>query len=204
MQNWAGQNENTGTLHYSTNIEPKILEKLADAKHVSFGDANEYMVKLNATGSWYGDVNNPAVLGPLRLSGSNSPTSTRVWKVSSLGTGKTHFYALTHGFSFHFDDEVERDPQHPLTKVIREFASNGSWRILKSSALCPWDPQYFFLNFQQEGSTIIQRRWNLPPEMNQKLKELKDLSETPEEQNALVTHEQDQMQYFDKTAPVNY
>ncbi|KAF8885976.1 hypothetical protein BD779DRAFT_646224 [Infundibulicybe gibba] len=131
MQNWAGQNENTGTLHYSTNIEPKILEKLADAKHVSFGDANEYIVKLNATGSWYGDVNNLAVLESLASLRKQLPDFDARLEGIIIGHGKTHFYALTHGFSFHFDDEVERDPQHPLTKVIREFASNGSWRILK-------------------------------------------------------------------------
>ncbi|KAF8885975.1 hypothetical protein BD779DRAFT_645946 [Infundibulicybe gibba] len=47
---------------------------------VSFGNANEYVVKLN-DGSWYGNVNDPAIMESLA-----SLISMRGWRVSSLGT----------------------------------------------------------------------------------------------------------------------
>ncbi|KAF8868533.1 hypothetical protein BD779DRAFT_1481365 [Infundibulicybe gibba] len=185
MENWVGHNVVTGKLCYSPNIEPEILKQLANAEHVSFGDANEYIVKLN-DGSWYGNINNPAVLESLASLRKEISEFDAQLESIVIGHGKNHFYALTQGFLFYFDDELGRDPNHPLVKVIREFVdSGGSWRILRSSVLCPWDSQYFFLNFQQEGSTVVQRRWNLPLEMGQKMQNLRGLSETPEEQSGI-------------------
>ncbi|KAF8885977.1 hypothetical protein BD779DRAFT_1786687 [Infundibulicybe gibba] len=198
MQDWVGLNDATGERHYSDNIAPEILKQLANAEHVSFGDANEYIVNLESVGAWYGNIDNPAVLESLASLRKQVPDFDARLEGIIIGHGKNHFYALTHGFVFHLDDELERDPRHPLTKVVREFQSAGSWRILKSSTLCPWDPRYFFLNFQEEGSTVIQRRWNLPPEMEQKMQELRDLVETPEEQRALLAHEQMQMAYLEQ------
>jgi hypothetical protein len=74
-----------------------------------------------------------------------------------------------------------------VKQTIQEFseqtkADGVPWLIQKGSSLCQYDSRYFFLAFKQENNPTIQYRWNLPPEMNSKLEDLRRVADLPEEQ----------------------
>jgi hypothetical protein len=56
------------------------------------------------------------------------------------------------------------------------------WCIERGSTLCFYDSRYFFLKFKRPGESGIKMHWNLPPHMNEKYHELRNLAEQPEEQ----------------------
>ncbi|KAF8885974.1 hypothetical protein BD779DRAFT_1531866 [Infundibulicybe gibba] len=183
MENWVAYNRMTAKRYFSPGLEPGIRDQLlgiqSNVKHVSFGDADfgEFVVTRYYSSAWYGRLRSP-LLAESKTLQRDRPNFDGHLEAIIIGQGENHIYALTNGFVAYFDDAVDADPDHPLPKIVNEFAGDNSpWRILPDSALCPWDSHYFFLNFQQAGSNIIQRRWNLPAEMGEKVQELRAIME---------------------------
>ncbi|KAF8885973.1 hypothetical protein BD779DRAFT_1673418 [Infundibulicybe gibba] len=150
MDNWVGHNSTLAKKHYSNSLEPTITEKLGDAKFVSFGGGRLHC-EAEQRRRWFGNVDNPTVLGTIASLRQQMPDFDARLEGVIFGNGKNHLYMLTQGFVFYLDENTERKPDHPLVKVIRQFLTSGSWKILPSSTLCPWDDRYYFLNFQEEG-----------------------------------------------------
>ncbi|KAF7378439.1 hypothetical protein MSAN_00270800 [Mycena sanguinolenta] len=89
-------------------------------------------------------------------------------------------FDLTGGFYVFLDEETENEIEHPLTKVMLEF--DEGWCIEPGSTLCPYSDRYLFLKFKQPNDNVIQMRWSLPDFMAQKLAELQQLTQSPEDQ----------------------
>jgi hypothetical protein len=59
---------------------------------------------------------------------------------------------------------------------------SDGWCIERGSTLCFYDSRYFFLKFRRPGEILVKMHWNLPPNMNTKSAELKEVAKQPEEQ----------------------
>ena len=72
-------------------------------------------------------------------------------------------------------------------QAIKPFDEDNTqvWIVDKGSSMCLYDDRYYFLKFKKDNSGTIQLRYNLPPAMDQKLKELVELARTPEEQQGV-------------------
>ncbi|KAJ6560608.1 hypothetical protein DFH09DRAFT_1279568 [Mycena vulgaris] len=64
--------------------------------------------------------------------------------------------------------------------VLVEFGQG--WCLEPGSTLCPYSDRYFFLKFKKPKENVIQMRWSLPDLMSQQLAELKEQTESPEDQ----------------------
>ncbi|KAJ7123939.1 hypothetical protein C8R43DRAFT_1111785, partial [Mycena crocata] len=97
-----------------------------------------------------------------------------------FGHDKSHIFLTVGGFIADVNEETKNDPDHPLTKVLLEF--DEGWCLQPGSMLCPYSDRYFFLKFKKPNDSVIQSRWSLPDLMAQKLSELKELANSPEDQ----------------------
>ncbi|KAJ6576870.1 hypothetical protein DFH09DRAFT_1450411 [Mycena vulgaris] len=102
-----------------------------------------------------------------------------------FGKGKTHIYLFRGGFMADLDDDDVASEDHPLYKVFMLY--DEGWCIERGSTLCLYDSRFYFLKFGQSGTKI---HWNLPPQMDVKLRELQAIAKQPEEQTALMQKDQ--------------
>ncbi|KAJ6568850.1 hypothetical protein B0H19DRAFT_1256555 [Mycena capillaripes] len=190
LETWVSYNTATGKFHFNGNINQDIRDHLsgangkAAAEFVSFPDCDDpahHFVKCKNTGVWNAFLNDYFVQ-ILKKAGTVADNFDAGLTGMLFGKGKTYILMLKGGFSADVDDdEVTSDPEeHPLYKVLMEY-SDG-WCVERGSTLCFYDSRYFFLKFKRPGESVIQMRWNLPPNMNAKLAELREEAEQPEEQ----------------------
>ncbi|KAJ7828359.1 hypothetical protein B0H14DRAFT_3873320 [Mycena olivaceomarginata] len=189
LDTWVSHNTATGKFHFNGNINQDIRDHLsgvngkAAAEFLSFPDCDDpahYFVKCKNAGVWNAFLKDYFVQ-ILRTAGTVAENFDAGLTGMLFGKGKTYILMLKGGFSADVDDdEVTSEEEHPLYKVLMEY-SNG-WCIERGSTLCFYDSRYFFLKFKRPGESVVQMRWNLPPNMNAKLAELREVAEQPEEQ----------------------
>ncbi|KAF7339157.1 hypothetical protein MVEN_01992800 [Mycena venus] len=92
------------------------------------------------------------------------------------------------GFTANLDDDEISLEEHPLRKVLEQYSEG--WCIERASTLCFYDSRYFFIKFKRPNDNQIMMHWNLPPHMNEKLRELQELAQQPEEKITLKQENQ--------------
>lgn len=118
-----------------------------------------------------------------------------------LGKGSTMVFMFAGAFSYYTDDEAEGGKlekvsnisvmhlslcvvetfDHHFNQIMDQYVHRQPpWTIERSSVLCPWNSDYFFLKFKDTQSSKIMMHWNLPPNMDAHLKELWEAAESPE------------------------
>ncbi|KAJ7809195.1 hypothetical protein B0H14DRAFT_2608257 [Mycena olivaceomarginata] len=102
------------------------------------------------------------------------------------------------GFLADLDDDEVPSEEHPLHKLYSPFTrywySITAGASSAASTLCFYDSRYFFLKFKRPGDSQIQMNWNLPPNMDGKLRALQNAAQQPEEQmgrksNIVIVHD---------------
>jgi ribosome maturation protein Sdo1 len=70
---------------------------------------------------------------------------------------------------------------------VKEFDEDTerTWIIDKGSSMCLYDDRYFMLKIKESNRSSFKLIYNLPPAMDEKLKELIELARTPEEQQGM-------------------
>ncbi|KAJ7812328.1 hypothetical protein B0H14DRAFT_3150394 [Mycena olivaceomarginata] len=196
LDTWVSHNTVTGKFHFNGNINQDIRDHLSGAngkaapEFVSFPDCDNpahYFVKGKSVGVWNAFLDDYFVQ-KLRKTGADVKDFDAGLTGVLLGKGKTYILMFQASFLGDVDDDEVTSEDHPLYKVLVEY-SDG-WCIERGSTLCFYDPRYFFLKFRRPGESLIQMHWNLPPNLNAKLAELREVAEQPEEQIALMQEEQ--------------
>ncbi|KAJ7901158.1 hypothetical protein B0H14DRAFT_2330756 [Mycena olivaceomarginata] len=188
LDTWVSHNTATGKFHFDGGINQDIRDHLsgangkAAAEFVSFPDCNNpghYFVKGKSAGVWNAFLDDYFVQ-KLRKTGAEVKDFDAGLTGVLFGKGKTYILMFQAGFLADVDDDEVNSEDHPLYKVLVEY-SDG-WCIERGSTLCFYDSRYFFLKFRRPGESLVKMHWNLPPNMNAKLAELREVAEQPEEQ----------------------
>ncbi|KAJ7812290.1 hypothetical protein B0H14DRAFT_3752674 [Mycena olivaceomarginata] len=175
LDTWVSHNTATGKFHFNGNINQDIRDHLSGANGKAAAESF-----------------------PFRIATMPRPTSEKNGAEVKdfdagltgmlFGKGKTSHSHVPGRLPADVDDDEVTSEDHPLYKVLVEY-SDG-WCVERGSTLCFYDSRYFFLKFRRPGESLVKMHWNLPPNMNAKLAELREVAEQPEEQIALNQEEQ--------------
>ncbi|KAJ6489934.1 hypothetical protein C8R45DRAFT_992162 [Mycena sanguinolenta] len=200
LGSWITHNVATGKFHFNANINQDIRDHLsgvngkAAANFVSFpncSDPGHFFVKGKNTGAWNASLDNYFIQKLNVARGEVANFDTGLTSIL-FGKGKTYILMFQAGFLADLDEDEVSSEEHPLYKVLAQY-SDG-WCIERGSSLCFYDSRFFYLKFKRPGQSEIKMHWNLPINMNEKLLELRQLAEQPEEKAALMQEEQAWMQ----------
>ncbi|KAJ6555957.1 hypothetical protein B0H19DRAFT_1151631 [Mycena capillaripes] len=180
---YIAKNDNRKQFCHSTGLSEDLIGhvKANVASFITLGSDDNYFIKHN--NGWN------ARLLPKHLT-NISKLKPQVANFDSairgllFGHEQTHIFLFVGGFMADLNEETQNDAEHPLTKVMIEF--DEGWCLEPGSTLCPYSDRYFFLKFKKPNDTVIQTRWSLPDPMSQKLAELQQLAESPEDQMFLT------------------
>ncbi|KAJ6609583.1 hypothetical protein B0H10DRAFT_2438462 [Mycena sp. CBHHK59/15] len=195
LETWVDFNVATDKFHFNLGIKQDIRNHLSGANgkfavdFVSFPDSDDpghYFVNGKAPGAWTAELPNYFIEKLTEMQREN-PNFDTALEGMLFGKGKTHIYQFSGGFMADLDDEIT--VEHPVYKTLSEF-SGGGWCIERGSTLCFYDSRFYYLKFKQPGASTVQMRWNLPQNMSDKLAELKEVAQSPEEQMALIQEDQ--------------
>ncbi|KAJ7500977.1 hypothetical protein B0H11DRAFT_1993232 [Mycena galericulata] len=194
LDTWVDFNVATNEFHFA-NIGQDIRDHLSGtngkvaAEFVTFSDDPDpahFFLKGKQYAWWSAKLNDGLIQGIVGQQKSIQGFDASVTGVL-FGKGQTFITMLSGGFVANLDSDA-RDPDHALKKVLTEFSQG--WCIERGSTLCFYDSTYFFLKFKQPGGNTIQMRWNLPPDIAAKLEELREIAQSPEEQQLLIQEDQ--------------
>ncbi|KAJ6569804.1 hypothetical protein DFH09DRAFT_1362972 [Mycena vulgaris] len=190
LDTWVSYNMATAKFHFNGNINQDIRDHLsgangkAAAEFVSFPDYDDpahYFVKCKDAGVWNAFLAD-YFAQKLRKTAADVEGFDAGLTGMLFGKGKTYILMFPGGFLADVDDdEITSGPEeHPLYKVLVEH--RDGWCIVRGSTLCFYDSRYFYLKFKRPGESEIRMHWNLPPNMNAKLAELREEAQQPEDQ----------------------
>ncbi|KAF7349960.1 hypothetical protein MVEN_01297100 [Mycena venus] len=195
---WVSYNDATENMHFNTGINQTVLDHLSGvngkfgAEYVSFPgneDPAHYFVKGRGQSQWSGYLDDYFIAKLLKAQ-KEVPNFDADLTGILFGKGKTFIIMSKTGFTAHLDDDEipSSSEEHPLRKVLEQYSEG--WCIDRASTLCFYDSKYFFIKFRGPGESQIMMHWNLPPHMNEKLRELQELMQQPEEKLTLTQEDQ--------------
>ncbi|KAJ7638051.1 hypothetical protein B0H17DRAFT_1216905 [Mycena rosella] len=181
---YVARNDNRKQFCHSTNISQELLDHLKThgATLITLGPDDTYFIKHNK--GWNARLPLTELQHLNHLKPHIGAKFDSAIRGLLFGHGQTHIFLLAGGFLANLSEETKKDLEHPLTKVLLEF--DEGWSMEPGSTLCPYSDRYFFLKFKKPNDTVIHTRWCLPELMTQKLAELKELTESPEDQMSLT------------------
>ncbi|KAJ7096561.1 hypothetical protein B0H15DRAFT_962595 [Mycena belliarum] len=200
-QTWVNHNIATDKFHFNADINQDIKDHLSGlngkfaSDFVSFPDSDNpghYFVKGKDDGAWNAVLPNYFIEELSKMQREVENFDLGLTGIL-FGMGKTHICLFKGGFTADLDDEYITSTDHPLYKVLLQYNDSG-YCIERGSTLCLYDSRYFFLKFKKPGESTYNLSWNLPPAIAQKLAELKETAQKPEEQMALMQEDQMWMQ----------
>lgn len=200
--------------HFDKELDPVIRAHLegSDGKppsnYVTFpSEAGSYFIKHVARGGWFANLEPPYINRVTEMREKYDAFDLGLTGIV-FGKDTTHIYVHETGFVAFLCDEAQ-DPGHILHKVcfclysksylsippaqtLAEFSemnvddnSGTPWLLLPRSQLCTYDSRYFFLAFKKSDSHMVQYRWNLPEEMNDRFDDLRRTAELPDERHGM-------------------
>ncbi|KAJ7638050.1 hypothetical protein B0H17DRAFT_1106375 [Mycena rosella] len=181
---YIAKNDNREQFCHSTDISEELLNHLKTngATFVTLGPDDTYFIKHNK--GWHARLPPKQLENVTALKPQVGPNFDSAIRGLLFGHDQSHIFLFAGGFISDLNEETQKDAEHPLTKVLTEF--DEGWCIEPGSTLCPYSDRFFFLKFKQPKDTVIQMRWSLPNLMSEKLAELKQLAESPEDQMFLT------------------
>ncbi|KAJ7342510.1 hypothetical protein DFH08DRAFT_874429 [Mycena albidolilacea] len=185
---WTSYDVATAKFHFNGNINQTIRDHISGvngkvaADFISFPDSEDpafYFVKGKKEGAWTAFLPDYYIQ---KLTASKAEITNFDAGLTGMlfGKGKSFILMFKAGFVADLDDDEVSTEDHPLYKVLVQYGEG--WCIERGSTLCFYDSRYFFLKFKRPGESGIKMHWNLPPHMNEKYHELRNLAEQPEEQ----------------------
>ncbi|KAJ7616153.1 hypothetical protein DFH06DRAFT_1239276 [Mycena polygramma] len=188
------------SLHSNANICKDLRDHLsgtngkASVEFVSFPDdedASHFFVKGKNPGVWNAILNDYFVQ---HLVGKQAAVPNFDAGITGMlfGKGKTYIVMFRGGFGADFDEDEVTTEDHPLYKVLAQYAQG--WCIERGSTLCFYDSRYFYLKFKKPGDSRTTMHWNLPPKLAEQFQQLREEAQKPEEQIALMQDERVWMQ----------
>ncbi|KAJ7139299.1 hypothetical protein C8R44DRAFT_764193 [Mycena epipterygia] len=184
-EKFIGYNDFRKQFCHSPDISEDLLNHIraSGATFVTLGNDDTYFIKHN-NGGWNARLPNTHLQKFNDLKPHVGANFDKAIRGILFGHEQSHIFLFSGGFVGYLNAETQQDPDHPLTKVLVEFGQG--WCLEPGSTLCPYSDRYFFLKFKKPKETVIQMRWSLPPLMSQKLAELKEQTESPEDQAFLA------------------
>lgn len=194
-------------VHYSLKANSDLCQhiKSSQCEFATFSqDPDSYFIKHKSRGSWSAHFEEPHISAIVQLR-ENMKHFDLGLKWIIFGYGGTHIYQFETGFMLYAQGRHE-DPEHPLCKVSPSFLlsyfqkksmsslqalkkfdddTEHTWTVDKGSSLCLYDDRYYILRVKESDSSTSELVYNLPPAMDEKLKELIELARTPEEQQGM-------------------
>ncbi|KAJ7342515.1 hypothetical protein DFH08DRAFT_240518 [Mycena albidolilacea] len=195
LDTWISYNTATTNFHFNR-VNQDIADHLsgangkAAAAFVSFPDSTDpayYFVTGKDHATWNAFLDDYLIQKLSEAKTLVGATFDAALTGMLFGKGRTHIFTFQTGFLADLDDDEVPSEEHPLHKVLVQY--NG-WCIERGSTLCFYDSRYFFLKFKRPGDSQIQMNWNLPPNMDAKLRALQNAAQQPEEQMALMQESQ--------------
>lgn len=194
---WVAHDYVTEHYHFDKELDPVIRTHLegSDGKppsnYVTFpSEAGSYFIKHVARGGWFANLEPPYINRVTEMREKYDAFDLGLTGIV-FGKDTTHIYVHETGFVAFLCDEAQ-DPGHILHKTLAEFSemnvddnSGTPWLLLPRSQLCTYDSRYFFLAFKKSDSHMVQYRWNLPEEMNDRFDDLRRTAELPDERHAI-------------------
>ncbi|KAF7335025.1 hypothetical protein MVEN_02252700 [Mycena venus] len=176
---YIAKNDTRNQLFHSTHFPQEFISQVRTNPGVSFitiDSEDNYFIKHN--NGWN------ARLPPKQLNNIRElkPHIPNFDDARGNYHGQTPIFYFAGGFMAELNEETQNNAKHPLTKVMAEF--DEGWCIEPGSTLCPYSDRYFFLNSRSQ-TTMSSRRDGPYPTLSQKLAELQQLTESPEDQTFL-------------------
>ncbi|KAJ6628296.1 hypothetical protein B0H10DRAFT_1940493 [Mycena sp. CBHHK59/15] len=195
---YIANNDKRGQLCHSTDGSQDLMGhvKANGASFITLGSDDNYFIKHK--NGWNARLPPKPLQNIAELKPQITNFDSGIRGVTLFGHGQTHIFMFAGGFVADLNEETEKDPEHPLTKILNEF--DQGWCIEPGSTLCPYSDRYFFLKFKKRNDSVIQMRWCLPNSMSEKLTELHQLAESPEDQTFLTQLRMADMQKYQTDA----
>ncbi|KAJ6603469.1 hypothetical protein DFH09DRAFT_1124436 [Mycena vulgaris] len=200
LNTWVSYNTATAKFHFNADINQDIRDHMsgvngkASIEFVSFPDDEDtthYFVKGKKEGAWSATLQD-YFIQKLTETKAAVPNFDAGLTGMLFGKGKTYILMFRGGFLADLDNDEVSSKEHPLYKILDQYADG--WCIERGSTLCFYDSTYFFLKFKKPGESGYKLHWNLPANMGEKLQELREEAQKPEEQIALMQEDQMWMQ----------
>ncbi|KAJ7061803.1 hypothetical protein C8F01DRAFT_1252582 [Mycena amicta] len=197
LENWVDFNVASDQFHFNGNIDPNIRDHLTGTngktptQFITFPDTpssqNYFFSKGKNLGSYNCALPTHFIQHITMVKDEVGENFGRALTGVLFGKGKTSVMCFEEGFLAHFDENEVKEEDHPLYKILSEFADGYS--IERGSSLCFYDSRFYFLKFRKRGEGVTKMRWNLPVTMTAKLQELQEIATHPEEHAAQVVED---------------